>query len=83
MGRLSDMPNIGEVIEKELNGIGVHTQEQLMEMGSKDAFVRIRLIDNGACLHKLYALQGAIEGKRYTQLAEDTKQNLKQFFKHL
>lgn len=74
------LPNIGKVLEKNLNDIGVYTQEQLVEMGSKDAFIRIKMIDNGACLHKLYGIQGAIEGTRYTLLTQNTKQDLKQFF---
>ena len=52
-------------------------------MGSKDAIIHIRLIDEGACLHMLYALQGAIEGVRYTSLNESKKQGLKQFIQNL
>lgn len=83
MGDLSGLPNIGKVLEKNLNDIGVYTQEQLVEMGSKDAFIRIKLMDDGACLHMLYGIQGAIEGIRYTQLSESTRQDLKRFFKSL
>lgn len=83
MGELSRLPNIGEVIEKRLNTIGVCSIEELINMGSKEAFYRIKIIDNAVCLHMLYALQGAIEGKRYTQLSESTKQDLKQFFNNL
>lgn len=83
MGELSRLPNIGEVIEKRLNTIGICTLEELINIGSKEAFFRIKIIDNTACLHMLYALQGAVEGKRYTQLAESTKQDLKQFYNNL
>lgn len=83
MGSLSKLPNIGKVLENHLNDIGVYTKEQLVEVGSKDAFIRIKLIDNGACLHMLYAIQGAIEGIRYTQLPASAKHDLKQFFDSL
>lgn len=83
MGSLSVLPNIGNVLENELNKIGVHTPEQLKQMGSRDAFLRIKLIDSGACLNKLYAIQGAVEGKRYPQLTQSTKIDLKQFFRSL
>lgn len=83
MGSLSILPNIGNVLENELNKIGVHTPEQLKQMGSRDAFLRIKLIDSGACLNKLYAIQAAVEGKRYPQLTESTKNDLKQFFRSL
>lgn len=84
MGNLSFLPNVGKVLEKNLNKIGVYTEEQLVQMGSQDAFIRIRLLaDSGACLHMLYGIQGAIENIRYTQLAEETKQELKEFYKGL
>lgn len=84
MGNLSSLPNVGKVLEENLNRIGVYTEEQLVQMGSQDAFIRIRLLaDSGACLHMLYGIQGAIENIRYTQLAEETKQELKEFYKGL
>lgn len=84
MGNLSSLPNVGKVLEKNLNRIGIYTEEQLVQMGSQDAFIRIRLLaDSGACLHMLYGIQGAIENIRYTQLAEETKQDLKEFYNRL
>ncbi len=83
MGELSKLPNIGEVIEKQLNTIGIYTPEQLVSIGSKEAFFRIEIIDNTVCLHMLYALQGAVEEKRYTLLTEHTKKDLKHFFDNL
>ncbi|MDF2921407.1 MAG: TfoX protein [Paenibacillaceae bacterium] len=83
MGELSRLPNIGEVIEERLNATGIYTPEELVHAGSKEAFLQIKLIDDTACLHMLYALQGAVEGKRYTELAAETKKELKQFFGRL
>jgi len=83
MGELSELSNIGKVLEKKLNQIGIYTEKQLKEIGSKEAFIRIRFFDPGACLHMLYALQGAIDGIKYTFLTESTKQDLKAFYKNL
>lgn len=84
MGALSSLPNVGKVLEKNLNEIGIYTQEQLVETGSKEAFLRIRLeVDDGACLHMLYGIQGAIENIRDTQLPESTKQDLREFYNSL
>ncbi|HOJ02065.1 MAG TPA: TfoX/Sxy family protein [Anaerolineaceae bacterium] len=83
MDSLSKLPNIGKVLERNLNDIGIYTQKQLVEMGGKNAFIRIKQMDNGACLHMLYAIQGAIEGVKYPQLAVSTKQDLKHFFDSL
>ena len=35
MGELSKLPNIGEVVEKQLNEVGIMTYEKLKEIGSK------------------------------------------------
>lgn len=83
MSKLTDLPNIGKVLERNLSQIGVTTPEQLSELGSKEAFLRIRLHDSVACLRVLYALEGAIQGTLDTRLGEATKQDLKQFFKNL
>ncbi|HHV65700.1 MAG TPA: TfoX/Sxy family protein [Peptococcaceae bacterium] len=85
MGELAKLPNIGKVLEKTLNeiGIGIYTEEQLRQIGSKEAFVRIRRNDPGACLRVLYSLQGAIDGIKDTVLPESTKVELKMFYKKL
>jgi DNA transformation protein len=83
MGELSKLPNISKVIEEKLNESGVETVARLQELGSKEAFVRIRLRDNTACVNMLCALEGAIQGIRWHQLADDKKQELKAFYKTL
>ena len=80
MGILSDLPNIGEMIEKQLNDVGITTYEQLEECGSKQAWLKIRVIDSSACIHRLYALEGAILGVKKNQLSIETKAELKKFF---
>jgi len=83
MGELMKLPNVGKVLEKNLNEIGIFTEEQLRETGSKEAFIRIRVIDPGAFLHMLYGLQGAIDGIKDSLLPESTKRELKEFYKSL
>ena len=39
--------------------------------------------DETACLHMLYALEGAVEMKRYTELSAETKKELKTYFTNL
>lgn len=63
MGELSNLPNIGNMVEEELNVIGSETFDQLKEIGSKQVWLRIRSIDDTACINRLCALEGAIEGK--------------------
>jgi DNA transformation protein len=83
VSELSALPNVGKVLEKNLNEVGIYTAEQLREIGSKEAFIRIRMIDPGACLHMLYGLQGAIDGIRDSVLPESTRNELKAFYKGL
>ncbi len=83
MSVLSDLPNVGKVLEQNLIVAGITTPEQLREVGTKEAFLRIRAYDPGACMHMLYGIQGAIEGIKDQFLSEGTKQELKKFFKSL
>ena len=81
---LTDLPNVGRVLAGNLDAVAVHTPEQLRQLGSKDAFIRIRAaVDSGACLHMLYGLQGAIEGVPDSQLSDATKDNLRCFYRDL
>ena len=81
MGKLIKLPNIGKILEKSLNDIGINTFEELREIGTKEAFLQIRMfVDEGACLHLIYALEGAILGVRYTLLPPEIKTELKDFF---
>ncbi len=82
MNRLLDLSNIGQVLEKRLHEVEIHTIQQLKTLGAKNAFLRIQRMDSTACLHILYALEGAIQGVRYTQITENKKQELKMFYKN-
>ncbi|RBQ23044.1 hypothetical protein ALNOE001_11670 [Candidatus Methanobinarius endosymbioticus] len=37
MGELTSLPNIGKVIEEQLNEIGIFTIDDLIETGAKEA----------------------------------------------
>ena len=80
MGELSKLPNIGNVVEQQLNEVGITTYEQLKETGSKQAWLNIKNIDSSACIHRLYALEGAILGIKKSQLSAQTKAELKEFY---
>ena len=83
MNRLSKLPNIGKVLEKQLNDIGINTFDELKEMGSRGTWLKIKELDPSACLNRLYALEGAILGIRWHNLPEDKKIELKNFYKEL
>lgn len=80
MGELSLLPNIGKIVEQQLNEVGIETIEQLIEVGSKQAWLRIKSIDESACVNRLYALEGAVEGIRWHNLSVEVKDELKKFY---
>jgi len=80
MSKLSELPNIGKEVEKQLNQVGIQTFEQLKEIGSKEAWLKIKKIDNSACINRLYAIEGAIENIKKTELSKDKKEELKEFY---
>jgi len=80
MSELSQLHNIGKNIEEQLSIIGIETLEQLKEIGSKQAWLMIKGIDNSACINRLYALEGAIQGTRWHHLSQETKNELKEFY---
>jgi TfoX-like protein len=74
---LSGLENIGKVTERWLNGIGVYDEGELRRMGAVKAYRLIRATEAGAGLNLLYALQGAISGTRWNDLAPPIKEMLR------
>lgn len=81
MSKLTDMPNIGYKLAIQLNEAGVETCEQLIELGSREAFLRLMCIDGiSVCINRLYALEGAIQGIRWHYLSQDDRAKLAAFY---
>ena len=80
MGELSKLPNIGNVLEKQLNDVGINTIDDLINLGSKETWLKIKEIDDSACLNRLMALEGAIQNLRWHNLSEEDKENLRNFY---
>jgi DNA transformation protein and related proteins len=80
MSRLSDMQNIGNTMEKRLAAVGINDIETLMKTGSKEAFIKLRLLEGDTCFSSLCGLEGAVQGIRWHYLSNETKEDLKKFF---
>lgn len=78
---LSTHANIGKETEAKLLQAGIDSFQQLQAIGSEAAFLRLQAFDPGACLHLLYALEGAVEGVKKKDLSPQKKQALRQFYK--
>lgn len=80
MGELSKLPNIGSAVEEQLNQAGIFTAEELKSVGAENAWLKIQQNDSSACIHRLLALEGAIQGVKKTMLPDERKAELKEFY---
>ena len=81
MGELTALPNIADKLERQLSEAGITTVDELKEVGSREAWLRILALDPSACIMRLSALEGAIRGVRWHYLDEGTKASLKEFYR--
>ena len=80
MGELSKLPNIGKTVEAQLIQVGINTTEKLKEIGAKEAWLKILEIDESACINRLMALEGAIQGVKKSMLSDEVKADFKDFY---
>lgn len=79
MAELTSMMNIGKEMAKKLISVGIGSAGELMAVGSKEAFMRLKEMYPQVCLVHLYALEGAIHQTEFNNLSEDKKKELKAF----
>ena len=79
MSDLTSMINIGNEMAKKLNTVGIDSSEKLIELGSKQAYLKLKETYPQVCLVHLYALEGAILNTEFNSLSEDKKRELKEF----
>ena len=77
---LTQLPNIGCVVAEKLSQAGINTPEELIAIGSEQAFIRLQTIDSSACFSMLQALEGAVQGVRWHKLTKERKAQLKAFY---
>ncbi len=63
-----------------MNKVGVCTYDGLINIGAEQAWLKIQEIDASACIHRLLALEGAIQGVKKTSLSPERKEELKVFY---
>lgn len=79
MSELTAMINIGKEMEKKLKSVGIESSDKLIEIGAKEAFLKLKQKYPNVCLVHLYTLEGAIHDTEYNRLSKDTKKELKEF----
>jgi len=79
MSELASLRNIGKELERKLKYAGIETAEELKQVGSQEAFIRVKSYYPNVCLVHLMALEGAVSDMDYNQLPDDVQKNLKEF----
>lgn len=74
---------LGKTMEKKLHSVGIHSAEELKEIGSKQAVFRLKEQYLNTCIVILYHLEASIRGVEIKELEDTCKADLKAWFKQL
>jgi DNA transformation protein len=80
MATLTELPNIGKEMERQLNAVGIYAYDDLVERGAEETWLAIKAIDPSACYNRLCGLEGAIQGVHWHDLSDNDKARLKEFY---
>jgi DNA transformation protein len=83
MTKLSELPNVGAVMEKRLAAVGIYDAEALKQVGSREAFERLLAYEGDTCFSSLCSLEGAVQNVRWHSLRDERKKELKAYFQSL
>ena len=74
---------LGKTMEKKLHAVGIHSAEELIEIGSKQAVFRLKAQYPNTCVVILYYLESAVRGIKIKELDDACKAELKSYFQQL
>ncbi len=74
---------LGKTMEKKLHCVGIHSAEELTEIGSEQAVFRLKAMYPNTCVVIAYHLEASIRGVEMKHLEPSRKAELKAFFKQL
>lgn len=74
---------LGKTMVKKLHAVGIHSAEDLSELGSRQAVLRLKSQYPGTCVVILYYLEAALRGVEMKQLDASCKAELKAYFRQL
>ena len=75
---LTLLPNIGTVLADKLYRAGITCYDDLADLGSVEAYLRIWDHKGAIGYNMLYALEGAIQGIRWYELSAEQRQRVKE-----
>jgi len=76
MTRIADLLNLGPKSQQMLAQAGIHTIEQLRELGAVRAYVRVKLTGANSSLNLLWAMEGALSGRHWQEVAQHDRLRL-------
>lgn len=74
--RIESLSNLGPKSAQMLRAAGISTLAQLKKHGSIKAYVKVRAIDKRASLNLLWALEGALSGRTWQDVARNDRLRL-------
>ena len=81
MQELSSLPNVSKLIKRKLNDVNIYHAEQLKEIGSREAFTKIKTAFPKSCIYFLFRLEGAVTDKKWYRLGKEKEKELGDYFK--
>lgn len=76
MSQIADLPNFGPKSQQMLAQAGILTVEQLRELGAVRAYVQVKRSSDNASLNLLWAMEGALSGQHWQQVAKHERLRL-------
>ncbi|HLP98189.1 MAG TPA: TfoX/Sxy family protein [Sideroxyarcus sp.] len=73
---IADLPNLGPKSQQMLAQAGIHTLGQLRELGAVRAYVQVQRAGTNASLNLLWALEGALTGQHWREVAKHERLRL-------
>jgi len=73
---IADLPNFGPKSQQMLAQAGIHTIEQLRELGAVRAYAQVKRSWKGASLNLLWAMEGALSGRHWQDVAKHDRLRL-------
>ena len=74
--RIADLPNFGPKSQIMLEQAGIGTVAQLRELGAVRAYLRVKRQNGRASLNLLWALEGALSGRHWLEVAKHDRLRL-------
>jgi DNA transformation protein len=68
---LTRLPNVGRVLARKLRQVGITSYDDLVDLGSVEAYLRVWDRQDIIGYNMLYAIEGAIQGIRWHDLPRE------------